>query len=109
NVYKLPPANFMHINLSNGEVEIKKYWSFEFNQKPSPTSDVGLEDGNDVAGKIYETVKDSVEHHMIADVPVGAFLSGGVDSSIITTLMQKIREDNPGTRAELGTGHRKVK
>src|SRR3989344_4856240 len=36
-------------------------------------------------------MKDSVAHHMIADVPVGSFLSGCIDSSIIATLMQKIR------------------
>ena len=36
-------------------------------------------------------MRDSVAHHMIADVPVGSFLSGGIDSSIIATLMQKVR------------------
>ncbi len=84
NVYKLPPAHFLSIDTNTGAVEIKKYWSLEF------TADNSLKEAEAVK-KIFETIEDSVEHHMIADVPVGAFLSGGVDSSIITTLMQKIR------------------
>ncbi len=85
-VYKLPPAHFMRINLTSGKTEIKKYWSFEFNQNKE------LDEKKTKIDLLY-TVKDSVRHHMIADVPVGAFLSGGVDSSIITTLMQEIRGD----------------
>lgn len=86
NVYKLPPAHFLSIDLVNKETHIEKYWSFEFNQ------DITL-DKVKTTEKIRDTIKDSVEHHMIADVPVGAFLSGGIDSSIITTLMQEIRGD----------------
>jgi len=87
NVYKLPPAHFMSLDLRNGEVNIQKYWSFEFKQHESL-------DEKQTTLKILETIKDSVEHHMIADVPVGSFLSGGVDSSIIATTMQKVRGDN---------------
>jgi asparagine synthase (glutamine-hydrolysing) len=83
-VYKLPPAHFMKINLASGEADIKKYWSFDFAQ------DRELDEKKTKIDLLY-TIKDSVRHHMIADVPVGAFLSGGIDSSIITTLMQDIR------------------
>lgn len=89
-VYKLPPAHFLKININTGETEIKKYWSFEFNQEMSKgTFDIKGEQA--LSKSLFDRVKDSVEHHMIADVPVGAFLSGGVDSSIITSLMQEIR------------------
>jgi asparagine synthase (glutamine-hydrolysing) len=84
NVWKLPPAHFMKISLASGKTEIKKYWSFEFLADKKS-------DEKKTAKKINETVRDSVAHHMIADVPVGSFLSGGVDSSIIATLMQEIR------------------
>ncbi len=83
-VYKLPPAHYMRINLASGEADIKKYWSFDFAQ------DRELDEKKTKIDLLY-TIKDSVRHHMIADVPVGAFLSGGIDSSIITTLMQDIR------------------
>lgn len=86
NVYKLPPAHSLEIDLNSGETKIEKYWSFGFSQ------DEKLDEIK-TAQKIYETMQDSVEHHMIADVPVGSFLSGGIDSSIIATLMQKIRGD----------------
>ncbi len=83
-VFKLPSAHYMRINTKTGETEIKRYWSFHFDQKDSLNE-------KETRQKIEETIKDSVEHHMIADVPVGSFLSGGIDSSIIATLMQKIR------------------
>lgn len=84
NIYKLPPAHFLSIDLVNKETRIEKYWAFEFEQNSNL-------DKAETAEIIKDTIKDSVEHHMIADVPVGAFLSGGIDSSIITTLMQEIR------------------
>ncbi|MEX2014247.1 MAG: asparagine synthase (glutamine-hydrolyzing) [Parcubacteria group bacterium] len=83
-VFKLPPAHSMTVDLMTGTAEIKKYWQFAF--KPDDSLDEEA-----TRQKILETMKDSVSHHMIADVPVGSFLSGGIDSSIIATLMQKIR------------------
>ena len=95
-VYKLPPAHYMSIDTISGDTKIEKYWSFEFNQ--TPTSDTGAEiqqkTEKETTQEILETITDSVKHHMIADVPVGSFLSGGIDSSIIATLMQQIRGDN---------------
>ena len=85
-IYKLAPGHFLEINLNSGETRIEKYWSFVFNQNEN------LDEDN-TSEKIKETIRDSVEHHMIADVPVGAFLSGGIDSSIIATTMQSIRKD----------------
>lgn len=83
NVYKLPPAHFMNISLETGDFEIKKYWSFEFDQNKKLNKE-------ETEKKIYDVMYDSVSHHMISDVSVGSFLSGGIDSSIIATLMQKI-------------------
>ncbi len=86
-VYKLPPGHFMRVNTETGKTEIKKYWSFDFAQ------DRELDEKKTKIDILY-TIKDSVRHHMIADVPVGAFLSGGIDSSIIATLMQDIRTNS---------------
>lgn len=85
-VFKLLPAHFMAIDVKTGHAEIKKYWQFEFKQNDSL-------DEKKTAKKILAVMKDSVAHHMIADVPVGSFLSGGVDSSIIATLMQRRRSE----------------
>lgn len=85
-VYKLPPGHYMRVSAEKGDFEIKKYWSYEIKQNNNLKA-------SETAQKIYQTIRDSVEHHMIADVPVGAFLSGGIDSSIIATLMQRVRGD----------------
>lgn len=87
NVYKLPPAHYLKINVLTGLVDISKYWNMEFHPNSSIPEEEAKKD-------IHDVVKDSVAHHMIADVPVGAFLSGGLDSSIITTLMQEIRGES---------------
>lgn len=83
-IFKLPPAHIMKIDLKTGTAEAEKYWQFSLRPDESL-------DEEKTGKKILKTMKDSVEHHMIADVPVGAFLSGGIDSSIIATLMQDIR------------------
>lgn len=85
-VYKLPAGHFMAVDIKTGNYQIKRYFDFRFNP------DASLEAGK-TKEKILKTMKNSVAHHMIADVPVGSFLSGGIDSSIIATLMQEIRGD----------------
>lgn len=86
NVFKLPPAHSMTVDTRTGQAKIEKYWQFKFEQDDALDEETTRQ-------KIFETMIDSVSHHMIADVPVGAFLSGGIDSSIIATLMQKVRGD----------------
>ncbi len=86
NVYKLPPGHYMKIDTVTGESSIEKYWEFTFDQNENLEKE-------EISRTVFATMQDSVKHHMIADVPVGAFLSGGVDSSIIATLMQRVRGD----------------
>lgn len=81
-IYKLNPGYFIRINTNNYEFEIQKYFEYKF----KPNQDLKLEDAKN---EIRDLLNDSVEHHAISDVPVGAFLSGGVDSSINATLLSK--------------------
>ncbi|WIV13331.1 asparagine synthase (glutamine-hydrolyzing) [Proteiniborus sp. MB09-C3] len=76
-VYKLKPAHYMIYK--KGKIQIKRYWDPMYNEK-----DNSLEYYVD---KIKETVAESVKYHRISDVKVGSFLSGGVDSSYITSLL----------------------
>lgn len=77
NIFRLLPGSYLKINLPDGKIEERKYWCFYFEQE------------NNVSEKdLLDVLKDSVSHHMISDVPVGAFLSGGVDSSSIVSLMK---------------------
>ena len=76
-VYKLPPAHCF--TYKNGRLEIKRYWDIKFECDENKETDWGKE--------IDDAIKASVEAHKISDVPVAAFLSGGVDSSYITSCM----------------------
>ena len=98
NVYKLLPAHYMTIDVKTGVSEIKRYWQFEF--KPFDFAQ-GKQD--EIAGKIRKVMEDSVAHHMIADVPVGSFLSGGIDSSIIATLMSSSAKATAGQSRKIKT------
>jgi len=82
NIFKLPPAHFMKIDINTRKTEMKRYWQFEF--KPDNSLDEAK-----TAKEVLEVMEDSVSHHLIADVAIGSFLSGGIDSSIIATLMSR--------------------
>lgn len=81
-VYKLPPAHWFTIDKTEtgwGEIKTERYWDADFTEKPG--------DFDALVDEIDETVNESVKAHKISDVKVGAFLSGGVDSSYITACL----------------------
>lgn len=83
NIFSLPPGHTLTTDTRKGTHQIERYWDFDF----APDSKRNFEE---TKKEIVDTLRDSVAHHMISDVPVGSFLSGGVDSSIIAVLMQEI-------------------
>lgn len=84
NIYKLLPGH--SLIAKNGHIQIVQYWDVgEELQLPDDT--VLAED--EYAERILSLLDDSVRRRMIADVPVGAFLSGGVDSSAVVALMKR--------------------
>ena len=76
-ILKLPPAHFL--TLERGELKVKQYWQIR------PTEDFRGTDAEAVE-QLDALLKDAVRLQMIADVPVGVFLSGGVDSSLISAM-----------------------
>ncbi|MEO1201369.1 MAG: asparagine synthase (glutamine-hydrolyzing) [Pseudomonadota bacterium] len=79
-VQKLPPASMLIVDADG--VSVRRYWS--------PPEDV--EDGpsfEDWTDRVRDELERSVVDHLVADVPVGAFLSGGIDSSAVCYLMAK--------------------
>lgn len=88
-IFKLPPGHFITVDLKTSFFTVQQYWQYEF--EPNGTTPSSAETETKLAEQISSVMKDSVEHHMISDVPVGAFLSGGVDSAIIVTLVQELR------------------
>lgn len=85
NSYKLPPGHLLRFNLSTKQYRIVQYWNvYDYYNKPKLT--IGLNEAIDETESILEK---AFQYRMVADVPVGVFLSGGYDSSCVTALLQK--------------------
>src|ERR1051325_127547 len=80
NIHKLTPGHYL--TFSSGNLKVQQYWDFKF----EPTSSQKPEDYMD---KLRALLDESVKLRLISDVPLGAFLSGGIDSSTIVPLMAR--------------------
>jgi len=81
-VHKLEPGHFLQFK--DGRITTRRYWDFDFS-KPELT-----DSESDIAAGLLERLRDAVEVRLISEVPLGAFLSGGVDSSAVVGLMSQI-------------------
>jgi len=83
-VFELPPGMLLVAD-ANGE-ELRRYWDWQF-----PESADGYWSGSDeqLAGELRDLLIDATRIRLRADVPVGAYLSGGLDSSVLTSLIHK--------------------
>lgn len=89
-VKKLPPAHVLQY--IDGEVALYRYWSPPYQPQDAEETDLHPRhvDAHTIkyyAGEVRERLKESVRKRLISDVPLGAFLSGGIDSSAIVALM----------------------
>jgi len=80
-IYELPPGHYMEI--SKGRVTLKKYWDIPF-LSGAEQSDLAPAE---ICGQICELMLDAAKIRLRADVPVGCYLSGGLDSSAVTSLV----------------------
>lgn len=83
-IKKLEPAHTLHIK-AGGEPVIKKYWDIKFEPDYKKTEEEWCE-------LIEHKLKEAIEMRMVSDVPLGAFLSGGIDSSSVVALMSQFSE-----------------
>jgi asparagine synthase (glutamine-hydrolysing) len=91
-VSKLEAAHFVRFAArrhSVVELERRCYWNAAEIQAEASTNALSAS-ADDVAGQLDELLRDAVQLRMIADVPLGAFLSGGIDSSLVVALMQSL-------------------
>lgn len=85
-VRKLPPAHAGVFDLERGDFQTWCYW-----QLPAPTRDSsGQVSGEDLADRAWSLLTDSVRLRMRSDVPTGVFLSGGLDSSLVTAAAAQV-------------------
>jgi len=90
--FKLPAAHYFVFR--DGKMETHRYWDVDFRKKTDASF-------GDCADAIDAAVRESVAAHRISDVPVGSFLSGGVDSSYITAALM------PENTFSVGFGEKK--
>jgi len=81
-IRKLPPASY--ISIENGEFKITKYWSLRYKQPRFS--------GAEAIDIIDQELQRSIKLQMISDVPLGAYLSGGIDSSLLVAMMAKVSD-----------------
>jgi asparagine synthase (glutamine-hydrolysing) len=82
-IHKLPPASYLICGMDGKDPEIHRYWDLRMGPP--------LEEGRqaDWVARLDELLHEAVRLHMVSDVPVGAFLSGGVDSSSVVACMAR--------------------
>ncbi len=82
-IHQLPPAHFLEFDLKSKQTGMSRYWSLQ----PRSESNGHGPSYEESKSKLRELLTQSVKRQMISDVPLGMFLSGGVDSPILTGLM----------------------
>ncbi|MFT6915444.1 MAG: asparagine synthase (glutamine-hydrolyzing) [Motiliproteus sp.] len=88
-VYKLEPGYTLLVEKGNAALKPRQYWDIPFGQQPLNEPDL--------AASLLKRLKDAVDVRLISEVPLGAFLSGGVDSSAVVALMAKLQTEPVNT------------
>ena len=86
NVFKLLPGHTLELDTENGDMRLSRFYQAQFNEKLNITY-------KDACATVREIMTDAVKKRLNADVPAGVFLSGGLDSTIVTALAAKISEN----------------
>ncbi len=81
----LPAGCFMVLDLNSGSLSVSRYWDFDFTRSHSP-GDVSMKECSDRVRSLFE---DAVARQLVSDVPLGSFLSGGMDSGSIVAVASR--------------------
>jgi asparagine synthase (glutamine-hydrolysing) len=82
-IRKLEPGHYLKFSRPTGEVKTERYWQPDFSHKIKVTEEEAGE-------RAIEILRDAVRVRLMSEVPLGAFLSGGVDSSAVVALMSEV-------------------
>ncbi|MCY3780131.1 MAG: asparagine synthase (glutamine-hydrolyzing) [Chloroflexi bacterium] len=82
-IMMLPPATTLEVDM-DGALDRRRYWTLDALAPPDPDAEART-----YIGELREKLEEAVKLRLVSDVPLGAFLSGGLDSSLIAALMRK--------------------
>ena len=82
-IFKLPPGNFMEIDLKESTKQLKEFW----NLKRPEIRDISYDQAKN---ELHDLLIDSVKIRLQSDVPLGFFLSGGIDSALVSSIASKL-------------------
>ncbi|MFQ5751120.1 MAG: asparagine synthase (glutamine-hydrolyzing) [bacterium] len=97
NIFKLEPGQ--HLICSRSGIEIKQYWDIKFHGNSGRSEER-------ISNELLQVLEESVKLRMVSDVPIGAFLSGGIDSSAVVALMSR-QNGKSVTTCSIGFHNRK--
>lgn len=96
-IRKLPPAHYLTYSNERG-LQVEPYWTLDFEPK-----NAGSEE--DILDGLEERLIEAMRLHVVSDVPVGAFISGGLDSTLVTAILMKHVAKAPIPTFTLGLPH----
>jgi asparagine synthase (glutamine-hydrolysing) len=97
-IKRLPPSHYLRFDLERGRLEIQRWWDVQANTSLNGSSSVSE---RDLAHQFRELLTDSVRLRLRSDVPVGTCLSGGLDSSSIVALTNRLLLEEGAVPREL--------
>ena len=92
NVFKLPPGYSLSIQSGMSSEKLTQYWDIPFKKLPEM-------DEKEISSELIRRFKEAVDIRMVSEVPLGAFLSGGVDSSAVVAMMAGLQNEPVNTCA----------
>lgn len=87
-VRKLPPAHALTFDLDSAQLRIWRYWQLP--AEPPSEAAVDADHATTLVRELEDLLQDSVRRQLVADVPVGVLLSGGIDSSLVTAMAARV-------------------
>lgn len=91
-IFQVPPAHVLELDLRTNEARLRRYWQLRGPEDPAASGSDGRSD-DEAKTVLRELLGDSVRRQLLSDVPLGIFLSGGVDSPLLTAMMAQTSPD----------------
>jgi asparagine synthase (glutamine-hydrolysing) len=96
-IFKLTPGEYLKFDLTSLKFETKKYWELQNILKGRTSNNIFFFDESKIISETEHILKKSIKKQLISDKPIGCFLSGGTDSSLIASIMSEVSTSKVNT------------